>query len=201
MKEITNRIKELRKQRGLTQLELANALSLQRSALSNYEAEVSSPDIEIATRIAQFFGVSVEYLFGKTDTTRSTVLIPVYGRIAAGVPIGAVEDISGYEEVDTQLTLGQDVICLQVAGHSMEPRICDGDVAIIAVQPEVDNGEIAAVMVGAEEATLKKVNKTEDGIMLIPLNTAFNTMYYTKEEVRSMPITILGKLVELRAKF
>ena len=196
-----NRIAQLRKKKGLTQQALANHLGLQRSAISNYEGNISVPELTLAAKIARFFGVSVEYLFGQDDNPGNTVLVPIYGRIAGGSPIYATEDILGYEEVDRALTEGRELMCLKVQGRSMEPRICDGDVAVIARQPEVDNGEIAAVMVGCEEATLKKFSKTESGIMLIPLNSNFNPLFYSKEEVNDLPVTVLGKLVELRAKF
>ena len=196
-----NRIAQLRKEKGLTQQALANLLGLQRSALSNYESDISVPDLTIAAKIARFFNVSVEYLFGKNENPGNTVLVPIYGRIAGGSPIYATEDILGYEEIDRALAEGRELMCLKVQGRSMEPRICDGDVAVIARQPEVDNGEIAAVLVGNEEATLKKFSKTESGIMLIPLNTTFNPLFYSKEEVADLPVTVLGKLIELRAKF
>ncbi len=201
MRTVNNRIAELRKSKKLTQQALACQLELSRSALSNYESDISVPELDIAARIARFFGVSVEYLFGKNDNPGNTVLIPVYGKIAAGPPIEAREDVLGYEEVDRAMTLGRELMCLKISGHSMEPRICDGDVAVIAKQPDVDNGEIAAVMVGSDEATLKRINRTDGGLLLIPINPTYKTMFYSKEEAADLPVTILGKLIELRAKF
>ena len=70
-----NRIAQLRKEKGLTQQALANLLGLQRSALSNYESDISVPDLTIAAKIARFFSVSVEYLFGKNENPGNTVLV------------------------------------------------------------------------------------------------------------------------------
>ena len=127
--------------------------------------------------------------------------VPVYGEIAAGIPINMIEDIIDYEEVDEHMYNRGELLALKIKGNSMEPRICNGDVVIIRRQPDVDSGEIAAVIVDSDSATLKKVKKDKKGIYLIPLNSAYDTKFYSNREIRELPITILGKLIELRGKF
>ena len=83
----------------------------------------------------------------------------------------------------------------------MEPRFLEGDVVIVKKQSDVKDGEIAIVLVNGDEATCKKIKKTPQGVMLIPLNSAFETMLYSDEEILSLPVVIIGKVVELRAKF
>ena len=83
----------------------------------------------------------------------------------------------------------------------MEPKISEGDVVIVRKQPDVESGEIAIVLVNGDEATIKKVQKFNGGINLIPSNSAYDVMTYTNEQIEKLPVRILGKVVELRAKF
>ena len=83
----------------------------------------------------------------------------------------------------------------------MEPRIKEGDVVIIKRQETIENGEIAAVLVNGNDVTLKQVKVEDSGIWLIPFNSAFPHKFYTKKECADLPVRILGKMVELRAKF
>lgn len=90
---------------------------------------------------------------------------------------------------------------LRVCGHSMEPRILEGDVVIVRQQEDVDSGDIAIVMVNGDEATVKRVKKQEDGITLIATNTSvYEPHFYSNQEIRDFPVRILGKVVELRGK-
>lgn len=198
-----NRIKELRKQFSLTQEKLANMLSVTQANLSGWELGKWQPDQEALTKLADYFNVSVDYLLGREETTTSGrgVKIPVYGEIAAGIPIEAVEDIIDFEEITPELAASGEFLALSVKGDSMSPRIQNKDVVIIRRQESVENGEIAAVMVNGDSATLKQVKLDGDGIWLLPLNPAFQPMFYTKKECVEKPVRILGKMIELRAKF
>lgn len=83
----------------------------------------------------------------------------------------------------------------------MEPKISDGDVVIVRKQPDVENGEIAIVLVNGDEATIKKVQKFDGGINLIPSNPNYNVLTFSQAQIENLPVQILGKVVELRAKF
>lgn len=197
-----NRVKELRKAAGYTQEKLARILNVHQTAISQWESGRTTPDPEIAKELASVFRVSMEYLLGYSDKPSPGNWIPVYGRVAAGIPIEAVENIIDQEEVSPEMLKdGAEYMALQIKGESMEPRIKEGDVVIIRCQPDVENGEIAVVIVNGDNATCKKIKKTADGIVLLSLNPAFEPIYYTREEIDSLPVTILGKVVELRAKF
>lgn len=206
-----NRIRALRKQSGITQNKLCAKLSISQPTLSGWENGKFEPDQKAIFTMCEIFDVSSDYLLGRDDTeyhynappaptTDHSKWVPVYGAIAAGVPIESIEDIADYEEIDTNQLHGE-IFGLRVKGHSMEPRICDGDIVLIRKQDTVESGEIAAVMVNGDEATLKKIKKSIDGIMLIPLNPSYETMFYNNEEILSKPIRIIGKMVELRGKF
>lgn len=198
-----NRIKELRKRFSLTQEKLANMLSVTQANLSGWELGKWQPDQDALNKLADYFNVSVDYLLGREETTTSGrgVKIPVYGEIAAGIPIEAVEDIIDFEEITPELAASGEFLALSVKGDSMSPRIQNKDVVIIRRQESVENGEIAAVMVNGDSATLKQLKLDGDGIWLLPLNPAYQPMFYTKKECVEKPVRILGKMIELRAKF
>ena len=83
----------------------------------------------------------------------------------------------------------------------MEPRICAGDVVIVRKQDDAETGDIAVVLVNGDAATVKKIKKRPEGLLLIPLNPAYETMFYSMTDVETLPVQIIGKVVELRGKF
>lgn len=133
---------------------------------------------------------------------RAAVRIPVLGRVVAGIPLEAITDIIDYEEIPPSMARTGKFFALQVRGKSMEPTLRNGDVVIVRQQPNVENGEIAIVLVNGDEATVKEVKESPAGITLIGHNVAVYTPhFYTRDQIESLPITILGKVVELRRKF
>lgn len=128
--------------------------------------------------------------------------VPVLGYVAAGIPIEAIEDIIDYEELDPkEYRDGAEYFGLQIKGSSMEPKFSEGDVVIVRKQPDVDSGQIGIVCINGDHATCKKIKKTPEGVVLISTNPAYEPIFYSNEEIASIPITILGRVVELRAKF
>lgn len=197
-----NRIQELRKARKLSQAKLAQMLHVHQTAVSSWESGAKSPNPETEKALADVFGVTIEYLRGYSDNPAAGNWIPVYGKVAAGLPIEAVEDIIDMEELSVDMVKdGAEYMGLQIHGESMQPKMSEGDVVIVRIQPDVESGEIAVVLVNGNNATCKKIKKTADGIYLLSLNPAFEPIYYTREEIEKLPVTILGKVVELRAKF
>jgi repressor LexA len=195
------RLKELRDQRNITQLQFAKIIGVAQNTVSNWENGVRLVDIDTAKRIAAYFDVSVDYFLGAASKPSAGVMIPVYGRVQAGIPIEAVQDILDYEEITPEMAASGEHFALQIRGDSMEPRICDGDVVIVRQQPDVDSGSVAVVMVNGQDATVKKVIKKDTSLMLVPFNAAYEPLHYSEDEVRRLPVTIIGRVVELRGKF
>ena len=196
-----DRLKTLRKQMGKTQTDIANYLGISYQAYAHYESGRRAPDPQSLKKLADYFGVSVDYLLGRDEAPASKgKWINVYGEIAAGIPIEAIEDIIDQEEISLDMAASGEYIALQVKGSSMEPRIRDKDVVIIRLQEDVQSGEIAAVFVNGNSVTLKQIKKDENGIWLIPFNAAYNSQFYSKKECQELPIRILGKAVEIRSK-
>ena len=186
--------------KGVTPAKMCRDIGVTKSMMSDLKygriSSVSQKNLEL---IADYFGVSVDYLLGKTK--KGTVMVPVYGRIAAGIPDEMIEDIEDYEEISEAMASQGEYLALKIKGDSMEPKFSVGDVIIIRKQETCEDGEICAVMVNGDDATCKKVKRMANGIALISTNPKYEPMYFSNEEIENLPVRILGKVVELRAKF
>lgn len=199
-----NKIRELRNQKGIKQADLAKDINVSQAALSGYETGKYEADINTYRRIADYFDVTLDYLLGGVSGRKKHgeyIRIPVLGRVAAGIPIDAIEEVIDWEDISVDEVGNGEYFGLQIKGQSMEPKISDGDVVIVRRQPDVDSGDIAVVLVNGNDATVKRIKKSPQGVTLIPSNPAYEPMYYSNEEIESLPVTILGRVVELRAKF
>lgn len=201
-----NRMKLALDRRGITQSQLSAVTGIDRSVISCYLSGRYEPKNENLSKIAKVLKVSSDWLMGREETITPPqtkgVRLPVLGRVAAGIPIEAITDILDFEEVNEELLRdGAEYFALKIKGDSMEPRISNGDVVIVRKQEDCDSGQIAIVCVNGYEATCKKVIKQESGVMLLPLNPSYQPTYYTATQVRDLPITIIGRVIELRAKF
>lgn len=197
------RLKEIRKNNNITQQQLSSILGVTQATLSGWENEKFEIDNNSLLKCAEYFNVSVDYILGKnTDISNGKgVKIPVLGNIQAGIPVEAVEEILDYEEISKEMAEQGEFFALKIRGESMLPRMVEGDIIIVRQQSDVDSGDVAVVFVNGNDATVKKIRKTATGIELIPLNPSFDITYYSKEEIEKLPVTIIGKVVELRGKF
>lgn len=201
-----DRLRALRERSGKTQRELAALLCINRVSYTQYENNKRTPPPDTLRKLAIIFNVSVDYLLGndvmKTSAAKKGVKIPVLGRVVAGVPIEAIQEILDYEEITPELAATGDFFALKIRGHSMEPRMLEGDVVIVRRQDDVDSGDVAIVLVNGDEATVKRVKKQKDGITLIATNTSvYEPHFYSNAEIADLPVRILGRVVELRGKF
>lgn len=203
-----NKIKEYRKLKRMTQKELGEKIGVKHNTVSGYENGTNEPEQDILFKIAAALDVSINDLFPETrsDTTnirrrKKGVRIPVLGYVAAGIPLEAIEDIIDYEEIDEELARTGDFFALQVHGESMEPVLYEDDVVIVRKQPTADTGDIAIVLINGDEATIKKIKREREGVMLIGYNTSvYEPHFYSNEEIENLPVQILGKVIELRRK-
>lgn len=214
MDTYSNRIKELRKMRGLTQQALADKLDVNKVTVSQYERGVRKPDINVVAALCDIFNVSSDYLLGKDDVTIRLVgkdglnrldapktRIPVLGCVAAGVPIDAIQDILDWEEISPEMALDGEYFALQIKGDSMAPRMLVGDVVIVRQQPDAESGDVVIVQIDGERATCKKLMKHSEGISLLSFNPSYDPITFTNKEIESLPVVILGKVVENRQKY
>ena len=123
------------------------------------------------------------------------------GNVQAGIPIEAIEDIIGYEEISNEMAQSGDYFALRIRGDSMEPRMHEGDVVIVRKQDDAETGDVCVVMVNGDDATVKRIKKSPEGLFLIANNPAFEPMFFSNREIDELPVQVIGKVVELRAKF
>ena len=190
----------LRKNQKISQQKLADFLNVSRSTVAMWENNSNEPDNKTLVKIANYLNTTTDDLLENKNTPKG-IKIPVLGEVAAGIPISAIEDILDYEEITEDLASKGEYFGLVIKGDSMEPRMTSGDVVIVRCQNTAENGDIAIVLVDGETATCKKIKKTPQGLMLISLNPDYEPMFYTNKEIEQLPVRILGKVIELRAKF
>lgn len=189
---------------GFERKDLAERLNVPYSTLTTWINGDAYPCIDRIEQMARLFKCEKSDLVESRDAAkiRQAIRIPVYGRVRAGIPNAAIEDIIDTEEIDPEMVKdGSEYMALKIRGDSMEPKISDGDVVIVRKQPDVESGQIAIVMVNKNDATCKRVRKYRDGIELVSNNPMYEPMFYSNEQISTLPVTIIGRVVELRAKF
>lgn len=208
MAKFCNRLRLLRNSRSLSQQTLSEKIGVSKSSINMYERGEREPSFETLEAIADFFNVDMDYLLGKSDVERKYAFVqhiptgfeptpkmqkvPLIGDIACGEPITAEENLEGYVDAPAMKQIDFALTC---HGDSMiDAGIHDGDIVYIRKQPEVENGQIAAVRIG-NEATLKRVYyyPEEGKIILQAANAAYPPMSYSGEELND--ISIEGLLI------
>ena len=203
---IANNISDLLDRSGKTQLDLAEFMNVSQATVSNWCKGAKLPRMDKIDRICEFFNVSRSDLMEDGSRTQNktpepiSVRIPVLGSIPAGIPLEAVEDVVDWEDIPIEWTKGgKEFFSLKVKGDSMYPKFIEGDTIILRKQDDCENGDICAVYVNGYDATLKKVVKKQDCIVLQPLNSAYDPKVYDYNDELN-PIRIAGVVVEIRRK-
>lgn len=207
-----SRIKQRRLALNMTQGDIASQIGVAVSTIQRYEkGKIDKIKLPVVEAIARAICVDPDWLIGKTDimTPKTSPLppgnlpigentlplpktkrVPLLGTIACGEPILAEENLDGYVEMAEEVTAD---FALRCRGDSMvNARILDGDLVFIRQQPDVENGEIAAVLIG-DEATLKRVYKYPQQVVLQPENPKYPPLVYAGEQLQEL--RILGKAI------
>ena len=196
-------IRDRRKELNITLEEIGDYVGVSKATVQRWETGgIANMRRARIKKLSEILRIEPEQLIDTAHKEKPLfVKIPVLGSVAAGVPVTAQENILGYEEVPAEWVENDSIFALKLKGDSMEPRMISGDVVIVKKQEHIENGEIAVVMVGEEEATCKKVAKHTDGIVLISNNPKYAPMFFTSKEIEQLPVRILGKVIELRVRF
>lgn len=215
-KSVGKLIYDRRTELGITQKEVADFVGVSEATVSRWESgHIDNMRRDRIAALSKILRMSPLAIMGIDDTDLSTRLpnmisidartfrVPIVGRVAAGRPIVADEEIIGYEYIDNKYSKdGHEYFGLRIVGKSMEPTIMDGDIVIVRRQNYVENGEIAIVLIDGEEATAKEIKESADGITLIGHNTAVYTPhFYSAQEVKNLPVQIIGRVVQSIRKF
>ena len=201
---IAENIKRIRTEHGLSQAELGKIAGVSDKAVSTWELGIKTPRMGAVEKMANYFGIAKSAIVDDVQSTSATSavppgfqpmpemdMVPLVGRIACGTPITAEQNV---ERIVCVPSKWRSTFTLTCKGDSMEPRISDGDLALVHRQNTLENGEIAAVRIG-EEATLKHVYLHENFIELRPENPAFNSIILSREDMND--VVIEGKAVGL----
>jgi len=194
----------------MTQGELSDITGVSKSAIAMYETGKREPKIEIMEIFADYFNVDMNYITGKTDKTTmitprgvnamDVIKIPVLGRVVAGPPQEAIQDADEFIYIPaTGYQKSADFFALRVFGESMEPNLTDGDIAIVHIQPEVEPGQIAVVLIDNQDSTVKRVFPAPDGLTLVADNpAAFQPRFFSSADCAALPVKILGRVVSIQ---
>lgn len=206
---LSEKLKKLRKEKGLTQVQLSEMIGISNNLYNKYEKQNVRPPYETITQLAKIFGVSVDYLLGRDSepqidniySPESIITFPVIGEIKAGYD-GAVEEYNTGEFITIPIEMlrgrpASDYFVLQVKGNSMYPKILENDKVLVLKTESVDSGSIAVVLYNGDEATLKKVEYTPGGswIDLVPVNPEYETKRISDSDLQFCHI--IGKAVKL----
>lgn len=220
-----NRLKKALDYNKMKPIDLSRKTNINKSLISSYLSGVCKAKQDKLDLIAKTLNVSEAWLMGYDvdmdrnwfeenepsqlsidnaryiETTTKTIKIPVLGKVPAGVPIEAVEDILGYEELPaSMLKSGNNFFALKIDGDSMYPDYKTGDIIIIKQQPDCNSGDDCIVMVNGDDATFKRVIKQEKSIILKPLNNNYEPYYFNEYEIMTKPVKIIGVAIEVRRK-
>ena len=204
-------LKQCRKKQGVSQAELASRLGVTQQAVGKWESGKSSPDPSTVARIAELLNTTADYLLGlyrpvsnvsapeeRFFGSYTESLIPVIGTVKAGYGALAYEEDYGKEYACVKDP--ENYFFLVVKGDSMEPRISDGDLALVHRQNTLDNGDLGVLVYGADgEGTLKKYIQRGNSVILHPFNPAYEELVIKGEELDHLYIA--GKVVETKAKW
>lgn len=200
-------IKRARMKAQISQDELAKRLGYKsRSTIAKIESGENDLTQKKVAAFAKALNVSIDFLMdgaGKRAEDNIRVYeIPVVGKVVAGTPIDAIENITEYIRITNPAAADGSYYALHVTGASMEPEMKEGDLVIVHKQDYFDNGDICIVLVNGNEATVKKVQKNDSGITLIGFNAmVYPPHFYNAREVVTLPVRVIGKVEEVRRKY
>ena len=200
-----NRIKQLRNEKNIKQDVLANLLNLEVAGVSKLETGRVPLQDEYIIKLSEYFNVSTAYLLGKSTIRNSEnnqeLKIPVLGVVKAGYNWLADENVIGYVSVNDKTLKGDGFFALQVKGISMVPEIYEGDIAIVKKQNDFENGDYVVALINGDEATIKKAYKNDTGLLLRPANNSVEPLIFTKEDIETLPVTIIGVVYNITRSF
>lgn len=197
-------IAKLRRMHKMTQTELGKFLGVSTSTIAMWETGKRKPNYHMIVKLCDRFGVTFEEVTGasmKHSADSENIKIPVYGSINNRYSEKLKVGIVGYENINGNPSESGDYFGLMIRDDSMEPKMNEGDTVIAKRHAQVQTGQIVVVAEGKENAQVRKVSFQNGGITLTPTNPDYMPIFYTKQECEDLPVTILGKVIELRCKY
>lgn len=180
---------------------LCQSLGFKYTTLTDWINGKKYPRIDKIEMLSNYFGIQKSDLIEKWSNNKSKNKIPILGKIPAGIPIEAIEDIIDYEEVsDNMLKSDREYFGLKIKGNSMNPKYFNDDIVLFLKASDCESGEDCAVIVNGNDAIFKRVIKQDKGIILQSLNPEYESNFYSCEDIEKLPICIIGVAKEIRRK-
>ncbi len=219
----SNRLKKAISIRNIKPVELSEKTGIDKSKISSYMSGRYKAKQDGIYLLAKSLNVSEAWLMGLDVPMERTsndiyeqlknigtmyvsntemVKIPVLGVVKAGYDYLAQENWIGTIDVEKNIVNdGSEYFALKVVGDSMSPVLIQDDIVVIKKQNDFENGDIVVAIVNGNEATIKKGKKTDSSITLQPLNPSYDPLVFTYDEVKSIPVTIVGIVKQLKREF
>lgn len=204
------RLKELRLQKGATQEEVGKIIAVSKATIMKYEKGlVENLKRSSIEKLAKYFNVAPSYLMCMDEDEEKipvipTLSIPILGTVKAGYNWLAEENVIGYiTDENTVKSYEKNIheyYALKVIGDSMLPLLSEGDLVIVHDQDDVESGQTAVILINGEEATVKKIIKTNTGIELHAMNPYYPVRKFTFEDMKNIPVKIIGRVKEAKIK-
>ena len=210
-KEFANRLRSAMDIRNIKASELSEKSNIPKSAISQYLSGLYEAKQKSIFKLATVLDVSEAWLMGldvpmtkniKIDKLGNPIIeIPILGTVKAGYDYLAQENWIGTVDIDKKLAESGEFFALKIKGDSMAPVLIEEDIVIIKKQDDFDSGDIVVAIVNGDEATVKKAKKSENSILLQPFNTNYEPLIFTKEEMDTIPVKIVGIVKQLKREF
>lgn len=191
-------LKRIMSRQNKNQNDVIKDLDIKQSTFSDWYLGKRIPRMNVIFQLAEYFKVDIRDLIDEPKLNRDN-RIPIFAKIPAGIPIELIEDIIDYEELDSKMFTGdKEYFGVRVSGDSMYPEYRDKDILIVQKTSDCESGQDCIVMINGNDGTFKRVKKTEEGIILQPLNPNYEIKFYSNKEIEELPIKIIGVVKEIR---
>ena len=191
-------LKRIMNRQNKNQNDVIKDLGIKQSTFSDWYLGKRIPRMNVIFQLAEYFKVDIRDLIDEPKLNRGNK-IPIFAKIPAGIPIELIEDVIDYEELDPKMFTGdKEYFGVRVSGDSMYPEYRDKDILIVQKTSDCESGQDCIVMINGNDGTFKRVKKTEEGIILQPLNPNYEIKFYSNKEIEELPIKIIGVVKEIR---
>lgn len=211
VENFANRLSKILNIRNMKPVELHEKAGISESLISKYLSNSAVARADKLTILANVLDVNPVWLMGydvlmdrnmKTDELGNPIAsIPLLGIVKAGYDYLAQENWIGTVDIDKKLAESGDFFALKIHGDSMSPVLVEDDIVIIKKQNDFENGDIVVAIINGDEATIKKGKKSDSSILLQPLNTNYEPLIFTYDEMKTIPVTIVGVVKQLKRDF
>lgn len=206
-------IKQYRSEHNISQRDFAKKCELSHTYIAALKKKIDArsgkkiaPTVDAVKNISKGLNMPLQELLNIIDDEQEFIVnqnksirIPVLGSIPAGIPMEMIEDIVDWEDISEEMLKGgKQYFALKIKGDSMFPEYLNGDVIIVLKQDDCESGQDCVVAVNGDDATFKRVFKTDNGITLQPLNNSYMPMFYSNDDVLNKPVKILGVVKQIR---